>query len=113
MSLSLVDRSTLDELGGVIGAEKLARLVDRFAASLATAFEGGARTDADYAREAHTLISMSGMLGCDPLSQACRGIEQAVKAETDLSEPLVAVRTLRDGTIAALRALRAETDAGR
>ena len=111
MSLSLVDRSTLDELGAVIGAEKLARLVDRFTASLVTAFEGGERTAADYAREAHTLISMSGMLGCEPLSQACRSLEQSVKTMADLSAPLGDILNLRDRTVAALRALRAEADA--
>lgn len=104
MPLSLVDRSTLDELGEVIGSEKLARLVDRFAASLVGAFEGEERTDADYAREAHTLISMSGMLGCEPLSQACRGIEHAVKSGADLAVALADVRNLRDRTIAVLRA---------
>lgn len=111
MSLSLVDRSTLDELGAVIGTEKLARLVDRFTASLATAFEGGERTAADYAREAHTMISMSGMLGCEPLSRACRCLEQSVKTAVDLSAPLDDVLSLRDRTVAALRAMSAETDA--
>lgn len=112
MSLSLVDRSTLDELGAVIGTEKLARLVDRFTVSLAVAFEGGERTAAAYAREAHTLISMSGMLGCEPLSRACRSLEQSVKTDADLSAPLDDVLSLRDRTVAALRALSAETDAG-
>ena len=112
MSLSLVDRSTLDELGAVIGAEKLARLVARFAASLGTAFEGGERTADDYAREAHTLISMSGMLGCEPLSQACRDLELSAKSDADIAAPLVDVLSLRDRTVAALRALSGETDAG-
>ena len=40
VSQSLVDRAALDELEGVIGTEKLARLLDRFTASLATAFDG-------------------------------------------------------------------------
>ena len=112
MSQSLVDRTTLDELGSVIGTEKLARLVDRFVAGLVTAFEGGERTADDYAREAHTMISMSGMLGCQELSQACRGIERSVKAGADLTGPLVEVRTLRDRTVAALRELRAEAGVG-
>ena len=110
MSLSLVDRSTLDELAAVIGMEKVGRLIDRFAASLATAFEGSERTASDYAREAHTLISMSGMLGCEPLSQACRSLEQSANTDTDLAAPLDVVLSLRDRTVAALRALSAETD---
>ena len=112
MALSLIDRSTLDELGAVIGSEKLARLVDRFTANLATAFEGCEPTADGYAREAHTLISMSGMLGCEPLSRACRDLEQSVKTETDLSACLHDVLSLRDRTVAALRALSAEADAG-
>ena len=113
MSLSLVDRTTLDELGAVIGVEKLARLIDRFVVSLAAAFEGGERTAADYAREAHTMISMSGMLGCASLSQACRGLEQAGNAGGDIGVQLGEVRVLRDGTVAALRELRAETGGDR
>ena len=112
MSQSLVDRATLDELGTVIGTEKLARLVDRFTASLAAAFEGGERTADDYAREAHTLISMAGMLGCEDLSQACRGIERSVKVGDDLTASLGEVRTLRDRTVAALREMRAGAGGG-
>ena len=112
MSLSLVDRSTLDELGAVIGMEKLARLLDRFTASLATAFEGSGRTAADYGREAHTLISMSGMLGCELLSQGCRSLELSVKTAADLSASLDDLMSLRDRTVAALRALSTEPGAG-
>lgn len=111
MLLPLVNRPTLDELGEVIGVEKLARLVDRFVASLGMAFEGVGRTDGDHAREAHTLISMSGMLGCEQLSQACRGIEMSAKAGADLVAPLADARALRDRTVAALRLLRAEAEA--
>ncbi|MCJ2120743.1 Hpt domain-containing protein [Methylobacterium sp. J-001] len=114
VSQSLVDRATLDELEGVIGTDKLTRLVDRFTASLATAFDGADRAEADYAREAHTLVSMSGMLGCADLSQACRDFEQAVKGGgTDLAARLAALRSLRDATVAALRDLREDTPAVR
>ena len=106
---SLVDRAALDELESAIGNEKLVRLLDRFVASLATAFDGVDRADADYGREAHTLVSMSGMLGCGALSQACRGLDQTAKLGDDVTPLLADVRSLRDSTIAALQALRAET----
>ncbi|SFM00402.1 Hpt domain-containing protein [Methylobacterium pseudosasicola] len=112
MSQSLVDRAALDELEGVIGTEKLARLLDRFTASLVTAFDGADRGEADYAREAHTLVSMSGMLGCADLSQACRNFEQTAKSGgADLAARLADLRNLRDATVTALRNLREDTHA--
>jgi histidine phosphotransfer protein HptB len=108
VSQALVNRDALDELSAVIGTEKLVRILDRFVDSLATAFEGPDRADADYGREAHTLVSMSGMLGCSALSSACRGLEESAKAGDDLTGSLIDLRTLRDRTIAALAALRAE-----
>ena len=112
VSQSLVDRAALDELAGVIGTEKLARLLDRFTTSLATAFDGSDRAEADYAREAHTLVSMSGMLGCADLSQACRDFEQSAKLGGDVTARLADLRSLRDQTVAALRDLREDTAAG-
>nr|WP_276592295.1 MULTISPECIES: Hpt domain-containing protein [unclassified Methylobacterium] len=109
VSQALVNRQALDELSAVIGPEKLGRIVDRFRLSLATAFAEGDRSAADYGREAHTLVSMSGMLGCDPLSQACRAVEENAAAGHDLTEPLAAVRMLRDRTIPALQDLAAVT----
>ena len=109
MSQAFVNRQALDELSAVIGPEKLGRIVDRFRLSLATAFAEGDRTAADYGREAHTLVSMSGMLGCDALSQACRAVEENVAAGHDLAEPLATVRMLRDRTIPALQDLAAVT----
>ncbi|MDP4025715.1 Hpt domain-containing protein [Methylobacterium sp. NEAU 140] len=113
MSLPLVSRSTLDELADVIGREKLDRLVDRFVESLGSAFAGPAGSGDACAREAHTLISMSGMLGCEALSQACRDLEQQAKAGGDVSAPLTALRALRDRTVAELRAMRAEAGPAR
>ena len=106
MSHALVNRDALDELTAAIGREKLVRLLDRFVISLATAFEGSNRGPADYGREAHTMVSMSGMLGCTPLSLACRGLEEAAKAGDDLTGSLIDLRTLRDRTVTALRDMR-------
>lgn len=105
MSHALVNRDALDELSAVIGPDKLDRILDRFLLSLVTAFADGDRTAADYAREAHTLVSMSGMLGCDAFSRACRALEEGAKMGDDLSEPLAALRILRDQTVVALRDL--------
>ncbi len=112
MSQALVNPDALEELTAAIGSEKLVRILDRFVLSLATAFEGADRAADDYGREAHTLVSMSGMLGCAALSTACRGLEQSAQAGDDLTEPLSDLRTLRDRTIAALRDVRPEAGIG-
>ncbi|GJE59571.1 Hpt domain-containing protein [Methylobacterium trifolii] len=108
MTIPLLDRATFDDLGAVIGTEKILRLADRFAASLSTAFPQDGCSGDDYAREAHTLISMSGMLGCERLSQACRMLETAAKVGADLAGPLAEIRDLRDRTIEAIAAFKAE-----
>ena len=107
VSESLVDQEALAELTAAIGTEKLVRILDRFVLSLATAFDGVDRAAADYGREAHTLVSMSGMLGCAAFSMACRALEQAAKAGDDLTGSLIDLKALRDRTIAALQDLRA------
>ncbi|WP_375455864.1 Hpt domain-containing protein [uncultured Methylobacterium sp.] len=112
MTLPLLSRPALDDLGGVIGPEKLQRLLERFTASLRGAFAGGDRAPVDHAREAHTLISMSGMLGCERLSGACRALEAQAKAGTDLAASLADIRVLRDETVAALEGLTASSRAG-
>lgn len=113
MTLPLLSRPALDDLGGVIGPEKLARLLERFTATLRGAFAaGGDPAPADCAREAHTLISMSGMLGCERLSGACRALEAQAKAGADLAPSLADIRALRDETVAALEDLAASSGTG-
>ncbi len=102
MTLPLLSRPVLDDLGSVIGADKLQRLLVRFSDSLRTAFPTGSRAPEDVAREAHTLISMSGMLGCERLSGACRALEMAAKGGSELARALAEIRTLRDETVRAL-----------
>lgn len=99
---ALVNASTLDDLNDTIGAERLNRLVDRYAQALAEAFSGEGRQAADLGREAHTLVSMAGMLGCDAFCETCRGLENLAKQGADLADPLAAARRLRDDTLAAL-----------
>lgn len=113
-TLALVNGSTLDELGKTIGHDKLNRLVDRFAIALADALSGEGRSDAEIGREAHTLISMAGMLGCDALCSACRTLEVAAKHGEDIAPLLAEGRRLRNETLAALTTRReAQTERGR
>jgi HPt (histidine-containing phosphotransfer) domain-containing protein len=100
----LVNVATRDDLSNTIGQEKLDRLTDRFAASLATSLGGDTRSADDLGREAHTLVSMSGMLGYDALSQACRTLEYAAKQGDDLIGPLDVARRIRDETLDSLAA---------
>lgn len=101
-TLTLVNGSTLDELGDTIGREKLDRLVSRFAIALADAFSGEGRAADDIGREAHTLVSMAGMLGCDALCSACRHLECSVQLGEDIVSPLAEARRLRDETLTVL-----------
>lgn len=113
MTLPLLSRPALDDLGEVIGPEKLQRLLERFTATLRGAFAAaGDRAPVEYAREAHTLISMSGMLGCERLSGACRALEAQAKTGADLAPSLADIRALRDETVAALKGLAASSGAG-
>ena len=105
MSLStpaLVNASTLAELGDVIGRDRLEKLIARFSQALADAFPNGERPTAEIGREAHTLVSMSGMLGCDAFSAACRTLEHEAKAGDGIAAPLAEARRLRDATLGAL-----------
>jgi histidine phosphotransfer protein HptB len=110
VSHALVNRDALDELTAAIGRDKLVRILDRFVASLVTAFEGPDCGPAEYGREAHTLVYMSGMLGCTPLSLACRGLEEAAKAGDDITGSLIDLKILRDRTITALRDMQPAVD---
>lgn len=103
-SPSLVNAATRDDLSSTIGQDKLDRLTDRFVTTLAGALAGDERPADDIGREAHTLVSMAGMLGCDALSEACRVLEQDVKRGEDLTIPLREARRLRDATLAELSA---------
>jgi HPt (histidine-containing phosphotransfer) domain-containing protein len=98
----LINAVTRDDLRATIGGEKLDSLTDRFAATLALSLGGDARLADDLGREAHTLVSMAGMLGYDALSQACRDLEQAAKQGGDLHPLLDAARRMRDDTLTAL-----------
>lgn len=99
---ALVNPSTLSELGDVIGRERLHTLIERFTETLAEAFSQDDSPAAEIGREAHKLVSMSGMLGCDALSAACRTLEQRAVTGADIKAHLKEARRLRDGTIGAL-----------
>lgn len=99
---ALINARTLAELGDVIGRERLEKLIARFSQALADAFPTKERPTAEVGREAHTLISMAGMLGCDAFSTACRALEQQAKKGDDIAAHLAEVRRLRDATIGIL-----------
>ncbi len=106
---ALLNAATLDDLGNVIGAERLDRLVERFSAALSEALAGEGRETEAIGREAHTLVSMAGMLGCDAFYAACRTLEYAAKDGADIAGPLAEARRVRDATVEALAARRRGT----
>lgn len=104
---ALVNDGTLSELGDVIGRDKLDSLVDRFVSVLVEAFPSDANGAEEIGREAHTLVSMAGMLGCDALCDACRALETEIKTGGDVGARLSAAQVLRDATVEALANRRA------
>ncbi|GJD34752.1 Hpt domain-containing protein [Methylobacterium aerolatum] len=103
MSGSLIlNTTTRDELGATIGREKLDRLTGRLRDLLSTALRGSGRDGTEVGREAHTLVSMAGMLGFDALSEACRNLEYATQRGGDFAPDLREAARLRDETLAAL-----------
>lgn len=107
----LLNAAALDDLGNVIGVERLDKLVERFEATLAEALNGEGSDAVAIGREAHTLVSMAGMLGCDAFFAACRTLEHAAKDGTDIAAPLAEARRMRDATIEALASRRASAGA--
>ena len=99
---AIVNASTLAELGDVIGRDRLEKLIVRFSQALTEAYPENERPVAEIGREAHMLVSMSGMLGCDAFSAACRVLEQQAKKGDAIAEPLAEVRRMRDATLGAL-----------
>lgn len=101
----ILNTATRDELGATIGREKLDSLTRRFRDLLKTSLRGAGHDGAEIGREAHTLVSMAGMLGCDALSEACRTLEFATKRGDDFTPDLDEALRLRDETLAALAAV--------
>ncbi|ACA15556.1 Hpt protein [Methylobacterium sp. 4-46] len=103
--LPIHDRHAYADTLDLVGEAGAARLLDRLIAQLDAAFQDGADRER-VAREAHALISTSGLLGCPRLSETCRDLEEAAKAGIPLEERLAGIRRIRDLTAAALRTVR-------
>jgi HPt (histidine-containing phosphotransfer) domain-containing protein len=90
-----LDREVYGEVLQAIGREGMIRLLDRLAQQVARCsakVNGPSAADRDnLAKDAHALISTAGQLGFHELSEACRELEQACHAGSDLTAALVKV----------------------
>lgn len=57
------------------------------------------------ARDAHTTVSMAGMLGFDTLAAVCRQVEESATTRNDLRPLLKELRSARDAALAQIDAL--------
>ncbi|MGY2051650.1 Hpt domain-containing protein [Methylobacterium sp. JK268] len=103
-ALPVLDRRAHAETVDLVGEAGAARLRGRLAEQVREAFRDGADRER-LALEAHALVSTAGLLGCARLSEACRDLEVAAKADAALPDRLAAARRIRDLTAEALRAL--------
>jgi signal transduction histidine kinase/CheY-like chemotaxis protein/HPt (histidine-containing phosphotransfer) domain-containing protein len=90
-----LDREVYGEVLQAIGREGMIRLLDRLAQQVARCsakMNGPSAADRDsLAKDAHALISTAGQLGFHELSEACRELEQACHAGSDITAALVKV----------------------
>src|SRR5689334_2887776 len=92
----VIDRRTYDELVELIGEQRVHALLGRLEKLLAVEEDANRVFDiAGVAAEAHTLVSVAGMLGFNDLSDACRSLEQACLTGQEVDNLFARTRDLR------------------
>ncbi|WP_416358170.1 ATP-binding protein [Aureimonas phyllosphaerae] len=84
------DRETFDEVVDLLGPARVQKSLGEIAERL---FVVGRMIDdrAALGREAHALVSLTGVLGFVDLSQVCRDLEKACQTDADLHAVMVAI----------------------
>ena len=106
--LALLDGATLQELSGLIGADKVQDLLRRFQSELPERLV--ATTSAEIRMEAHAIVSTAGLLGFQALAAAARLVEQTAEAGDDLAQPLLRLLEARRAALAQLATMVAEPE---
>ncbi|MFN3670462.1 MAG: ATP-binding protein [Bosea sp. (in: a-proteobacteria)] len=105
---ALLDDATLQELSGLIGADKVRDLLRRFQSELPERLV--ATGSAEIGMEAHAIVSTAGLLGFQALAAAARLVEQTAEAGDDLAQPLLLLLEARRAALAQLATMVAEPE---
>ena len=108
-ALAALDRAVFDNVAEMVGPETIRRLLGALAEELNGRF---GQADALPAREAladsaHSMVSMSGMLGFIELSRLCSEVEAACVTGAEYESLLSRLQVTRDQTVRAIELLRA------
>ncbi|GJD95783.1 ATP-binding protein [Methylobacterium iners] len=107
-STATMDREVFGDIAAMMGPETTRRLLGTLAEELETRFGEAARpTREELARSAHSMVSMSGMLGFSELSRLCSEVELACEAGAEYDALLSRLHVLRDQTVRDIDLLRA------
>ena len=109
-----VDRTVYDDVAGLLGPARLARLLDDLAREIGDRLSDACLDGTDLARlrgDAHGLASAAGQLGFAELAGLCQDLEQACREERDRPRPdlasiLAALRQARDRALGEIGRLR-------
>ena len=101
---AVVDRDTLDDLEDLFGREKLVAMLESLRREIDERLDAIPEDHGQLGRDAHALVSVTGVLGFMSLSRACAELEQACLAEGDVSGTL---RTVLRAAADAQRAIAA------
>lgn len=106
--LPILNLSKLNDFTELVGHEQTLCLLAQLSGHLQTSFDRVEELADPLAREVHSLVSMTGMLGCDRLAQACSSLDEATGLDSAFANQLADVRRVRDDTLAAIAEFRAE-----
>ncbi|WP_427024694.1 ATP-binding protein [Aureimonas ureilytica] len=90
LSASGFDRETFEEVIDLLGLARVQKSLGEITERL-SALEKITDNQAALGKEAHALVSLTGVLGFSDLSQACRDLEKACKGDTELDAALGAI----------------------
>ena len=104
---SVFDSQVYDDLAALIGAEKVARLLGKFASQLQDLSLDQTDDRTRLAGEAHRFVSQAGMLGFRELSEAFRSLETACLSDADVDNALEYTNRARAEALAEIVRLKA------
>lgn len=103
---AVLDHGALQELAGLIGADKVQDLLGRFRGELSERLT--ATTTAELKADAHAVVSTAGLLGFSALAALARVVEQKAEAGEDLQPHLARLQEAKRAALAQLETLLCE-----
>ena len=104
-----LDRAVFDDMAGLVGRERMVRLLAMLSEDLAQRFgpSAGPGDPARVAGDAHAMISAASMVGFSSLAELCRDVERACLSGQDHGPLLATLRSRAAATVVEIEALRA------